>query len=191
MTTIGFLSLISLSACTDPKTPTETAQGFWSAIAENDTSEAVDYCSVKHKDVSLFNDPQFQKATFTYGKITIDGNFATVDAQFTPTQNKTLSFTTYLVKEDDIWRVDCQRSVPNLAGNQIMNDFFNNLNDLGKSINKQINEQIPMIEKEIESFGSELKQQLDDLGSELQKAIPQEQQNGKGSITTHQQSQSI
>jgi hypothetical protein len=51
------------------------------------------------------------------------------------------------------------------------------LNTLGESINNQLEQQIPLIEKEIEAFGQELKQQLDNFEDELKKSFPKKQKS--------------
>jgi hypothetical protein len=171
---IGFLFLFSLSACESKKTPTETTQAFWSAMAKNNVKVAKSYCSSQSQTSLSSSNTPFNESTFTYGRITIDGNQATVDAQIIPPVNNRSFFTTFLIKENDIWKIDCQRSASNLAGNQLLDDFFKRLNEFGKNLNKQLEQQLPLIEKEIEKFGQELEKQIDDFENELKKSLPQE-----------------
>lgn len=174
---VGFLFLFSLSACESKKTPTETTQAFWSAMAKNNVTVAKSYCSYQSQASLPSSNTAFKESTFTYGRITIDGDQATVDAQIVPPFNNRSSFTTFLIKENDIWKIDCQRSASSLAGNQLIDDFFNNLNEFGKNLNKQLEQQVPLIEKEIEKFGQELEKQIDNFESELKKSLPQEKQH--------------
>jgi hypothetical protein len=181
---VGFLSLLTLSACDTKKTPTETAQAFWSALAKNQTEQAKEYCSSQSQIISTSNTQQFQQAPIAFGKIIIDGLQATVETQFTPVSQKKVSLSTFLVKEDDSWKIDCKRSTALPLGSDLVNDFFNSLNELGENINKQLEQQIPLIEKEIESFGQELKQQIDHLNNDLKQSLSQQKQqsNHKKSI---------
>ena len=174
---IGFLFLFSLSACESKKTPTETTQAFWSAMAKNNLKVAKRYCSSQSKVLPSSSNTLFKESVFTYGKITIDGNQATVEAKITPPFNKRSSFTTFLIKENDIWKIDCQRSSSSLVGSQLVDDFFKNLNEFGKNLNNQLEQQLPLIEKEIEKFGQELEKQIDRFKNELKKSLPQEQQD--------------
>lgn len=174
---IGFLFLFSLSACESKKTPTETTQAFWSAMAKNNVKVAKNYCSSQTQTPLSSSNIPFKESIFTYGRITIDGDQATVDAQIIPPVNNRSSFTTFLIKENDIWKIDCQRSVSNLAGNQLLDDFFKRLSKFGNNLNKQLEQQLPLIEKEIEKFGQELEKQIDHFEDELKKSLPQEQKD--------------
>lgn len=171
---IGLLFLFSLSACESKKTPTETTQSFWSAMAKNNIEVAKNYCSSQSQTPLSSSNIPFKESTFTYGRITIDGNQATVEAQIVPPFNNRSSFTTFLIKENDIWKVDCQRSTSNLAGNQLLDNFFKRLNEFGKNLNKQLEQQLPLIEKEIEKFGQELEKKIDNFENELKESLPQE-----------------
>lgn len=174
---IGLSCLLSLSGCVSKKTPTETTQAFWSAMAKNNVESAKEYCSSQSQTQFSANNALFKKSTLTYGKIIIDGNQASVDAKIIPPFNQRSSITTFLIKESDIWKVDCQRSTTELKSNFLVEDFFKNLNDLGQSLNKQLEQQLPLIEKEIGSFTQELEKQLKNFESELKKSLPKKQQD--------------
>ena len=173
---VGFLSLFALSACDTKKTPTETAQAFWLALSNNQEEQAKEYCSAQSQIVPSSNSHRFRQVPFTFGKIIIDGHQAIVETHFTPPSSKEVSFSTFLVNEESIWKIDCKRSAAELSGNNLVNDFFNSLNELGENINKQLEQQLPLIEKEIESFGQELKQQLDHLNDDLKQSLSQQKQ---------------
>jgi hypothetical protein len=171
------LFLLLLSACQSAKTPSETAQAFWSAMAKDNLQQAKKYCASQSQPLLTFSQKDKLKNTnFSYGKIVIDGNQASVETQMIQPDKKNFGFTTYLIKENDHWKVDYQRSVKSFSGD-IFEDIFNSLNNLGETFNKQLEQQIPKIEKEIESFGKELKQQIDSLESELNKSYPQKKNN--------------
>lgn len=181
---VGFLSLLTLSACGSKKTPTETTQAFWLEIAENKIDQAKEYCSSQSQTISISNIGQYQQASFSFGKIIIDGHQATVETRFTPASNKEVSFSTFLINEESAWKIDCKRSTARRSGSNLVNDFFNSLNELGENINKQLEQQLPLIEKEIDTFGEELKQQIDNLNDDLQQSLSQQkkQSNAKKSI---------
>lgn len=177
--TFGLFLLISItiSACQSEKTPLETAQIFWSAMVKNDLEQAKKYCTSQSRQF-LVSSPQnkLKNAIFSYGKIIIDGNQASVETQIIQPDKKNTSLTTFLVKEDKHWKVDYQRSVKNFSSN-IFREIFKSLNNLGETFNKQLEQQIPLIEKEIELFGQELKQQIDTIENKLNKSSPQKKKN--------------
>ena len=174
---IGLLLLFSITSCQSLKTPEETTLAFWAAMAENDLKLAKKYCSSQsHSLLSVPQHYSFQNSTFHYGKIVIESGQAKVETQITPAIDNKSSFTTFLVKEDNHWKVDYQRSINDLTSNQLLNEFFKDLNTLGETINKQLEQQLPLIQKEIESLGRELQQQIDNFGNELKKSFPQEKE---------------
>lgn len=171
------LFLLLLSACQSVRTPSETAQAFWSAMAKDNLEQAKKYCTSQSQPLLISSQQnKLKNARFSYGKIVIDGNQASIETQVLQPGKKNSGFTTYLIKEDDHWKVDYQRSVKSFSVD-ILEEIFNSLNNLGETFNKQLEQQIPLIEKEIESFGKELKQQIDSLESEFNKSYPQKKKN--------------
>ena len=171
----GLFLLLFITACLSQKSPEETTISFWSAIANNDLDLAKSYCSAQSQ--CNLSPPQapIKNATFNYRKIVINGQQATVETEIISVSNKKTTFTTFLIKENDHWTVDYQRSSSALSGSQLFKSFFNSLSTLGDTINKQLEQQLPIIEKEIESFSEQLKQHADDFEKELKKSFPQKQ----------------
>jgi len=88
-----------------------------------------------------------------------------------PESNKHLSFNTVLLKEHDLWKVDYQRTLNNLL-NLPFGELFKSLQAIGNAINKELEQQIPLFEKQIKSFSEELIRQLDEFRRNLEKSIP-------------------
>ena len=179
---IGLLFLVS--ACQAEKTAEQITLLFWSSIAANDIDLAKTYCkSGALQLLSTLQAPDFKDTSFNYGKIVIDGKHATVETKISPPLNNKSLFTTYLVKEENSWKVECERSVNDLTSNQGFREFIKNLNIIGEDLNKKLEQQLPIIEKEIESFGQELKRKIDELADGLIKSQPSKQHNPyQGSI---------
>ncbi len=170
---IGLLFLFSIPACQTEKSAEDIAISFWSSIVENNFERAKQYCTIQTLPSVLYSQQQsFKNTTFSYGRIVIDKNHATIETKIVPASNNKSSFTTFLLKTDNHWQVDCQRSFNDLYSHQLFKKFFKNLNTLGEEINKKLKQQLPIIEKEIESFGEELKQKIDDFSHELEKPHP-------------------
>ena len=172
---IGFI-VASLTGCQSEKTPLETTKVFWSAIAENKLDIAKEYCSSQSQQLPSTEKAKQKNIGFDYGKIVIDGTRASVETEIISSADKKTPFTTFLINENKSWKVDCQRSTIAFNGNQVFKHFFDELSNLGKGLSKQLEEQLPILEKEIESFGQELKQQLDNVEKELKKSFPKKQQ---------------
>jgi hypothetical protein len=166
-----FIIVLICNACETVKTPSETALIFWKTLAENELSKAKTYCTSASQttlDSSLIS---FNKSTFDFGKIIIDGNHATVETLITPPINQKSSFSTFLIQQDKHWKIECQKSIQSLSANTL-NNFFNNLNALGKDLSKQLEQQLPKIEKELNTFGKELQYQVDEFNKDLEKTLP-------------------
>ncbi len=176
--TTGFLLLFSLAACQSIQTPEQTTLAFWSAIASNDLNRAKKHCSTKSQHLlSSSPDQNLKNLSFNFGKIVIDNDKATVETQIISTTDKMSSFTTFLIKENKLWKVDYQRSSADLAGSRVFKEFFKELNIFGEKINNQLEQQLPLIKKEIESFAEQLNQQIDNFENDFKKPVPQKRQN--------------
>ena len=119
-----------------------------------------------------------EDATLKTGVVLIDGSNATVSTIITlkkPESNKVLSFDTVLLKENDQWKVDYHRTLNNLS-NLPFGDIFKSLRGIGETINKELEQQIPLFEKQIKSFSEELIRQLDEFRRQLEKSVPPEKQ---------------
>ena len=173
---IGFF-ILSLTACQTEKSPEETSLAFWAAFAKNDIESAKKYCTVTSQGL-LSKSPVREKlnqAHFGFGRIVIDAEQATVETLVTWPTNARSSFTTYLIKEDNHWRVDFLHSSSAHSINNIFGGVLKSLNTLGETFSRQIEKQLPLIEKEMESLGNELKQEIDEFGEELEKSFPETQ----------------
>lgn len=184
--TFGLLFLLFITACQSTKTAEDITLAFWSAIAENNLELAKKYCSVQSRLLlSSSQHHDFKNTTLNYGKIVIDGDHATVETKIIPDDSNTKesSFITFLLKEDDHWKVDYQQSSKSLENSQLFTDLFKSLNRLSDTVNKELEQQLPLIEEGVKSFEREFKQKIDDLKNEFNRSFPQKQQKpGQQSI---------
>lgn len=171
------LFFILLSGCQNLKTPDQVTLQFWQAIANDDLITAKLYVSDDTKESLQKIDPAFKDATFVIGQIVIDGDQARVDTTANQNDKTTTHFPTFLVRQNQQWKIDYRRTQRALSG-RLFNGLFKSLENIGKSLNEQLEQQIPQLEQEMESFGEQLKKQLDKLGEELEKSLtPPEKQD--------------
>lgn len=111
-----------------------------------------------------------ENSSLRTGQIIINGLNATVETIITQ-NDRTLSFNTVLFKENDHWKVDYRQTLINIS-NEPFSGIIRSLQNIGDILNKQLEQQLPLIEKEIESFGEELKRRLDEFGRNLEKSKP-------------------
>ncbi|EGW19831.1 DUF4878 domain-containing protein [Methylobacter tundripaludum] len=174
----GLLSLLLLlGGCQAVLTPEQVTTAFWEAMAEGNLDSARKYATQETQHL-VTKQQNLQDATVKTGTIFIDGSNATVTTVMTlkkPENNKDLSFDTVLLKENELWKVDYQRTLNNLS-NLPFGDIFKSLQAIGETINKELEQQIPLFEKQIKSFSEELIRQLDEFRRQLEKAAPPEKQ---------------
>ncbi|MCK9634712.1 MAG: DUF4878 domain-containing protein [Methylobacter tundripaludum] len=179
----GLLTLLLLlSGCQAALTPEQVATAFWVAMAEGNLDSAREYATQETRHL-VTKQQNLEEATVKTGAILIDGSNATVATVMTlkkPENRKELSFDTVLLKENDLWKVDYQRTLNNLS-NLPFGDIFKSLRAIGETINKELEQQIPLFEKQIKSFSDELIRQLDEFRRQLEKAAPPEKQQPRSS----------
>jgi len=174
----GLLSLLfMLSGCQAVLTPEQVTTAFWEAMAEGNLDSAKKYATQETQHL-VTKQQNLEDATLKTGVVLIDGSNATVSTIMTlkkPESNNVLSFDTVLLKENDLWKVDYQRTLNNLL-NLPFGDIFKSLRAIGEIINKELEQQIPLFEKQIKSFSEELIRQLDEFRRQLEKSVPPEKQ---------------
>lgn len=169
--------LFLLSGCQTLSTPEQVTLAFWQAMTEGDIDTAKKY-AIQETQHLVMQQQHLAAAALQTGVILIDGPNATVATTMTlnaSENNKVLSFDTVLLKENDLWKVDYQRTLNNLL-NLPFGDVFKSLNAIGETLNKELERQIPLFEKQMKSFSEELIRQLEEFRRQLEKSVPPEKQ---------------
>jgi len=168
-TLIGFL----LSSCQSPETPQQVAQHFWQAVIEDKPDEVVKYSTlVDVKDYDRFS-MSWSGFQPSLGKITIENNNASVVSQFTPptgTDLKERKLITYLVMQNEAWKVDYQKTRDEMKKHKA-GSLFENLNQIGKDLQKQLENSADEFNSEMEQLGGKLKELSDQVGSDAAKGV--------------------
>lgn len=166
---IGFL----LSSCQSPETPQQVTQHFWQAVIEDKPDEVVKYSTlvdVKDYDRFSMNWSGFQPSL---GKITIENNNATLISQFTPPAGADLKerkLTTYLVMQNEEWKVDYQKTRDAMKMDKA-GSLFGKLNQIGKELQKQLENSADEFNSEMEQLGEKLQELSDQVGSEAAEGV--------------------
>ncbi len=169
--------LFALSGCESAKTPDQVTRSFWTALIENDLTTAESYVSDDSRTLLAASSHDYSHITsLETGKVIIDGNVASVETTLkSEDTNFTLRpFETALVIENELWRIDYRQTRQNMAGT-VFDGFFKSLQNLGEKFQNQFEKQLPLLEKEIESFGEQLEKQLEEFGRQLEKKLPSKQ----------------
>jgi hypothetical protein len=172
----GFFSLLfMLSGCQTVSSPEQATLAFWEAMAQGNLESARKHATQETQHL-VTKQQNLEGASVKTGEVVIDGPNATVLTIMTlkkPESNKHLSFNTVLLKENHLWKVDYQQTLNNISILPF-GELFNSLRAIGDAINKELEQQIPLFEKQIKSFSEELIRQLDEFRRNLEKSIPPE-----------------
>ena len=172
---ILFSLLFMLIGCQAVSTPEQVTLAFWEAMAQSNLESARKHATQETQHL-VTKQQNLEGASIKIGEVVINGTNATVSTIMTlkkPESNKLLSFNTVLLKENDLWKVDYQKTLNNLSILPF-GELFNSLRAIGDTINKELEQQIPLFEKQIKSFSEELIRQLDEFRRNLEKSIPPE-----------------
>jgi hypothetical protein len=172
-----FSLLFMLSGCQAVLTPEQVTLAFWDAMAQGNLESARTHVTQETQHL-VTKQQNLEGASLKTGEVVINGPNATVSTSMTlkkPENDKLLSFDTVLLKENDQWKVDYQQTLNNLSILPF-GELFKSLRAIGDTINKELEQQIPLFEKQIKSFSEELIKQLDEFRRKLEKSIPPEKQ---------------
>ena len=173
------LQFLVVSCQTAAEQPAEVTKAFWIALAKNDLQTARQFVTQdSHSLITEASEPA-KDVPLKIGTIEINDQNATVETQTivqSDGSNKEVQFKTYLKKENGLWKVDYQQTLDNMP-NSVFADLFESLQGLGETFNKQLEQQIPLIEKEFEKFGQQMQEQIEEFNRELNKPRPSEQQD--------------
>lgn len=172
-----FSLLFMLNGCQTVLSPKQVTWAFWIAIAQGDLASARNQVT-RETQYLVTKQQNLEGASVKTGVVVIDDPHAKVATVITlkkPESNKVLSFDTVLLKENNQWKVDYQQTLNNLSILPL-GEFFKSLRALGDTINKELEQQIPLFENQIRSFSEELIRQLDEFRRQLEKTGPPENQ---------------
>ena len=131
--------------------------------------------------------PQISAASF--GKIIIDADIAEVETNVIVTsegESADVSITTFLNKENGVWKVNYNQTINPLTINQEMAELFGDINEMTEEFAEEIEESVeefkekalPEIKSKLEQAEQELREKLpeikdmiDDFLHELEKSI--------------------
>jgi hypothetical protein len=169
--------LFMLSGCQAVLPPEKVTLAFWEAMTQGDIESARKYTTRETQHL-VTKQQNLDGASLKTGEVAIDGPNSKVSTIMTlkkPESNRHLSFNTVLLKENGLWKVDYQQTLNNLSI-QPFGELFKSLRAIDDAINKELEQQIPLFEKQIKSFSEELIRQLDEFRRRLEKSIPPEKQ---------------
>jgi len=197
---IGLIcSILLLSACVGQKTPQEVAQAFWESVIRNDSDRAVKYSTLTEaRDYDSFS-RNWSDFRPSLGRVVIDGDEANIATEVSRSGNSgadSRKFVTYLVRQDDEWKVDYSRTGRAVRGgalaslfaqldqlgNEISDQFRASSNDLSEEM-ARMNEQFAELSETIGQrssetlriYGRQLRRSIRKLADSVQRALEEQE----------------
>jgi hypothetical protein len=166
--------LFLLSGCQSGPPPEKVTQAFWEAMTQGDPEIARTY-TTQVSQYLVTKQPELEQATVRTGAVKDDGDNAKVATVLTLKRpdNKKIAFDTVLVEEDDQWKVEYLQTMNNFL-HLPFGQIFKSLQGIGEAINKNLQQQLPELEKQLEGFSEGLLRQLEEFRRQLEKSIPPE-----------------
>lgn len=171
-----FVLLILLNGCQTGPAPEKVTQAFWEAMAQGDLDTARKYAT-RTTQYLVARQQNVEGASLRTGTVTIDGENARVATILTlkKPENKVLTFDTVLAEEDAQWKVDYLQTLNNFL-HLPFGEIFRSLQGIGEAFTRELEKQIPLYQKQLESFSEELLRQLEEFRRQMEKSIPPEKQ---------------
>lgn len=168
-------SALLLSGCFEPKTPQDVAKVFWQAVIDNNAKDVVRYSTLSKPDAFDGLSMDWRGFKPSWGKIIIDGDHASIEIEFSgPTGAETAKrqCVTYLVRKNDVWKVDYKLTQVSLSGGAIGN-FLGTLNQLGSELSKNFDSSVKQLDVELERLSRKFKEMAESFSHQASKIVEQ------------------
>jgi len=191
----GFFSvfmaaLVVMSAgCSRPETPQQVATGFWQAIAEGKAAAAVELSTLVDasgletlEDAQINSLPDFGRVVIEADNATIETILATNEGTGDAAEIARREITTYLVRVNDQWLVDYQRTREAMASRSSFSGLKEDLGHLRQQFDdavgrssEQIADQVDQLAKDFETYseetGKKARQTLDQFRKQIEESL--------------------
>jgi len=172
--TLTLAIVILQSACSKPQTPLEVSQAFWQAVIEGNISDVVNYSTLgSEKGYEEFS-RDWSGMQPSWGKIIIEEHEARVHTHISKpdsAQSEMLYFVTYLVRQDEQWKVDYDKTENVVLASSAVSDFVNRITSIGSEISQQFEEASKTVTTELENLNNQLMQLTENLGDQATGAV--------------------
>jgi len=157
-----------IASCFVPDTPQQVTAAFWKAVVNNDAAAAVKYSTLS--DAKYFDgfSRDWKGYQAKWGRVIIDQAKASVVTEFTAPANSgkhDRSFITYLVRQDDSWKVDYDQTKIAINGG-ILNQLIGRLNRFGNDVSRQLDASSERFRLEMDRLSRQLEQMVDTFDKE-------------------------
>jgi hypothetical protein len=198
-----WLSLAALAAlimlfagCSKPDTPQQVATEFWQAVAAGNASDAVELSTLV--DTGSFEGfqgdmlntlPEFGRVVIEADQATINTIMATKKAGDEAAATTRREITTYLLRVDDQWLVDYQRTREDLIDRSALSGLKGDISKLREQFDdavgrssEQVSEKLDQLAKDFETYSEETGKKADQVMKSLGESLENLRERLKESI---------
>lgn len=161
---ILILILFISFSCTYVSTPEDVTRNFWNAIEKGDVEKAKKYAVPGSMDNESLTQNSTIELIAVSDKADVENDTARVATEIrmtTQDETGTYSFETVLVKTNDVWKVDYDKTVNSLMMSSIK-EFGRELKQMGREMGKAIGEAM-------KEMGKAMEEALNDARDSLKK----------------------
>ncbi|MET4026233.1 uncharacterized protein YukE [Marinobacter sp. MBR-99] len=170
---IALVALV-LAGCSKPETPQEVAAAFWQAMADNDAGDVVKFSTLD--DTRAFDGYQrsWANAVPSFGRVVIDEREATIITRLPAEERSSgerLELTTYLVREQNQWLVDYDRTGEAILNPSPFSNIMGELSRLGQRLSATFSSSTREFEDKMEQLARDLETYSDEMSRRAESAV--------------------
>ncbi|MBS3803165.1 MAG: hypothetical protein KGY54_01350 [Oleiphilaceae bacterium] len=174
------LSVLALAGCSKPQTPQEVTEVFWQAVVTGDAGEVVEHSTLEDETEFDGFSQDWVGVTPELGRVVIEDRKAWVVTRFEglahsgeQANEKPAESATYLLKVNDQWLVDYERTAEALAERPVFEKLMDELETFGDKVKEGLSGQSGAAARKLEEIAQEF-EQLSDLAGERLSELSEE-----------------
>ena len=170
--------LVVFAGCTRPDTPQQVATAFWEAVAEGDADDAVNLSTLASTGAFEGLGGDFLNTLPAFGRVVIEADQAAIETTLTTNQsageadeNDRREITTYLVRVNDQWLVDYQRTYDAATKPSPLKGLKSEISRLREQFNDAVGQSSEQISKQIDQITKDLEAYSDETGEKAEQLL--------------------
>jgi len=171
---VAIATLTLLAGCSNPETPQEVAAAFWQAMAENDAGDVMEYSTLAEATAFDGYKRSWTDALPSFGRVVIEDREATIVTRLPAeagTEGERLELVTYLVRFQDQWLVDYDRTGEAILNPSPFSSIMGELSRLGDELSARFSSSSDDFEQQMEQLARDLEAYSEEIGREAEGAM--------------------
>ena len=171
---VAIATLTLLAGCGNPETPQEVAAAFWQAMAENDAGDVMEYSTLAESAAFDGYKRSWTDAVPSFGRVVIEDREATIVTRLPAeagTEGERLELVTYLVRFQDQWLVDYDRTGEAILNPSPFSSIMGELSRLGDELSARFSSSSDDFEQQMEQLARDLEAYSEEIGREAEGAM--------------------